>query len=221
MNRKIYMAFLLVAAALMGFSSCSENDDETPEYANWQLKNTNFADSIYSVAQKEIAAGSTKWKIYKSWSRNDSLVAASSTNCIVVEVLDEGTGSGCPLYTDSVIVHNFGRLLPSKSYPNGYVIEKSYEGTADNYNPQTAQARKWLVSGLIDGYTTALQYMHIGDRWRIYIPYTLAYGTEDYNSIPGYSDLIFDVALLGYYRAGTDVPDLHAKDHNDGLWITE
>ena len=39
--------------------------------------------------------------------------------------------------------------------------------------------------------------MHVGDRWMIYIPYTLGYGTRTSGPIPGYSTLLFEVELLG------------------------
>lgn len=38
---------------------------------------------------------------------------------------------------------------------------------------------------------------HVGDRWMIYIPYTLGYGTRTSGPIPGYSTLLFEVELLG------------------------
>jgi FKBP-type peptidyl-prolyl cis-trans isomerase FklB len=69
------------------------------------------------------------------------------------------------------------------------------------------------VSGLIDGMVTALMKMHIGDRWKVYIPYQLGYGTttSSSTSIPGYSTLIFDLTLSSYYRMDTTVPDDQAK----------
>jgi len=38
--------------------------------------------------------------------------------------------------------------------------------------------------------------MHIGDRWIIYIPYTLGYGSRASGPIPAFSTLIFEVELL-------------------------
>ena len=66
---------------------------------------------------------------------------------------------------------------------------------------------QFLVNGVITGWTTALQYMHPGDVWRIYIPYSLAYGESGNSSgsvtIPGYSTLIFDVELYAFKRTGS------------------
>lgn len=38
--------------------------------------------------------------------------------------------------------------------------------------------------------------MHPGDRWMIYIPYELGYGSRTSGPIPAYSTLIFEVELL-------------------------
>ena len=64
--------------------------------------------------------------------------------------------------------------------------------------------------------------MHIGDRWIVYVPYQLGYGTTDQSTnvvVPAYSMLIYDVRLVGYYRAGTNVPDAHAQAA--GEWVEE
>jgi hypothetical protein len=50
-------------------------------------------------------------------------------------------------------------------------------------------------SSVIEGWSLALQQMHVGDYWRVYIPYYLAYGSTKYNSIPAYSALIFTIRL--------------------------
>lgn len=221
MNRKIFFAIFLFFVASLGasmFTSCSETSTEEEEYANWQSRNVAFFDSIYNVA---LANADGKWDTIRAWSLNPNATNLARTSYIVVHKEEVGDGTECPLYTDSVIVHNFGKLLPSKTYKDGNVIEKSYEGGIDDYNEKTARAKKWAVSGLIDGYTTALQHMHVGDRWKVYVPWTLAYGTTLYNSIPAYSVLIWNIKLLGVYHAGETLPDLNAKKHTLNEWTTD
>ncbi len=219
MNRKVFLALIMFCGMLTGImTACSENDDEEQEYSNWQQRNVAYFDSIYNVALQN---NDGMWDTIRAWSLSETEAKLQPHDYIVVHKENVGDGSGCPLYTDSVIVHNLGKMLPSKSYPNGYVIEKSWNGDFADYNQQTAKAKKWYVGSLIDGYTTALQRMHIGDRWRVYVPYTLAYGTSDYNSIPGYSTLVWDITLLGYYHPGEDLPDVDAKKHNQNVWVME
>ena len=50
---------------------------------------------------------------------------------------------------------------------------------------------------VIEGWQLALQRMHVGDKWVIYIPYTMGYGNRTSGPIPAFSTLIFEVELLG------------------------
>ena len=49
-------------------------------------------------------------------------------------------------------------------------------------------------------------WLYKGDRWEIYIPYQLGYGTSDSDDIPAYSVLIFDVALCRVWAVGETGP---------------
>ncbi len=51
------------------------------------------------------------------------------------------------------------------------------------------------LSDLIEGWIIALQHMHIGDKWEIYIPSELGYGKLMQEGIPGHSTLIFEIEL--------------------------
>lgn len=50
---------------------------------------------------------------------------------------------------------------------------------------------------LIEGWIIALQQMHIGDKWELYIPAEMGYGKFSQPGIPGGSTLIFEIELLG------------------------
>lgn len=50
---------------------------------------------------------------------------------------------------------------------------------------------------LIEGWIIAIQEMHIGDRFEVYIPAEMGYGRFSQPGIPGGSTLIFDIELLG------------------------
>ncbi len=211
----LYLLALLAPVGLL--SSCSESDNEEEEFPNWKKTNEQYFNNLYAMAKSSADMGDKSWKVIRKWSLEES-TAKDPYDYIVVNVLENGTGSGCPLYTDSVKVHYEGRLLPSTSYPDGYVFDKSFTG---EFNPATALPAKFAVSGMIDGFTTALQYMHIGDRWKVYIPYQLGYGKTASGSIPAYSTstLVFDVTLVSYYRAGVEVPDSKARPATG--WIEE
>lgn len=51
-------------------------------------------------------------------------------------------------------------------------------------------------SDVVDGLKTALQHMHVGDKWEIWIPSELAYGAYERDNIRGYTTVVFEVELL-------------------------
>ena len=206
-NNTVSLLSLLALLILpLLWTSCSEETDTVEEFPNWQARNTAYWDSLYTNTQAKIAAGDTSWKIIKNWSLQDS-IASPNTDYIIVHVDEAGTGSGCPLYTDSVRVHYYGKLLPSTSYPAGYQFASSMSA---DYNPATSLPATFAVNALTDGFATALQNMHIGDNWTVYVPYTLAYGSTGTTGIPGYSTLIFKIILVAYARADGNLPSLNA-----------
>ncbi|MCD8297792.1 MAG: FKBP-type peptidyl-prolyl cis-trans isomerase [Prevotella sp.] len=191
-NLNILTLLALLALPLF-INSCSENTDTIEEFPDWQARNDTYFQNIYNIA---LDNADGNWKVIKNYSYEDT-IQLEPTKFIAVHVLEEGTGSGCPMYSDSVYVNYRGRLIPSTSYPDGFVFDENYTG---DYNPATAYPAEFYVGDLVDGFTTALQYMHIGDIWRVYVPYQLGYGSADYGNVPAYSTLIFDIALIAYFR---------------------
>lgn len=199
----------IIAGVLLGLglSSCSETSDDNSEFDNWKERNEAYFQSKYNEAK---ASASATTYVLPKWSLNDS-IATSPDNYIIVQVVEQGSGTECPMYTDSVRVHFRGRTIPTSASPDGYIVGSSYEGT---FYEATALPRMLSLSGssTTDGLATALQRMHIGDRWTVCIPYQLAFGTAAYTpssttewlsaSIPAYSTLIYDVKLVGIKHPG-------------------
>lgn len=201
MKKILYTILCLVS--MMTFSSCSEADDSTYEFDNWQQRNDTYFNSIYSQAEASIGQEKDEWRIYNKWSKVEDAIGTDKTNKIVVKVIQKGTGKESPLYSDSVRVHYEGRLMETPEHPEGTVFDCSWTG---DYNPNTMVPTKFLAGGLVDGFTTALLHMHVGDRWKVYIPYNLAYGASKQSSIPAYSTLVFDITLHSFSRPGYTMP---------------
>ena len=204
-TQAIAVAMLLAMPLL--FTACSETDETQEEYPDWKNKNQTFWNKLYTETRRHATAGYTSWKLLKSYSIEDSL-SVPNTSYIVVHVKQAGTGSGSPLGTDSVSIRYTGQLLPSTSYPAGLVFDTtSPSGTT----PATSGVAHLAVNGLVDGFATALQHMHIGDTWEVYMPWTLAYGETGSKSIPGFSVLKFEITLLSYARSGASLPPFRIR----------
>jgi len=203
-----YFIVLFFAMPLTGIlCSCSENDDTEEEFVDWQNTNESYFKTLYAQAQSKIASGDKSWKIIRCYTMPEDNAEYSYTmdieDCIVAHVVSEGEGTTLPLYTDKARVHYRGRILPSASYSSGYVFDKSYSGTFDT---ATAIPADFSISGLVDGFATAVLNMHKGDSWEVYIPYQLGYGESGSTGIPAYSTLIFDITLVDFYHPDEEKP---------------
>ena len=194
MKKDITIAMLVALLSLCMFS-CSEDDGEGGEFDNWKERNETYFNNLYNKAK-----GSTTgtWRSYKSYALEES-AATSAQDHIVVEVLKEGTGTVSPIFSDVVKIHYRGNLIPTASFPLGYQFDSSWFG---DYNLDTMSPVSGKVSSYLKGFSTALMKMHAGDRWRVYIPAALGYGsTSPSTSIPAYSTLVFDITLVSFENA--------------------
>lgn len=203
MKRRGFYFLAVALFAVFGLASCSEEDDTVEEFPNWQARNDAFFNSLTDsvINLLELNPARTDWKRIKSWSKSDS-IEGSNSDYIIVNVIEEGdAASATPLYTDTVTVHYLGRLLPSVSYPYGYVFDQSYYG---NYYDDVSKPLQMAIGNsggnmLVDGFATALQHMRRGDHWMVYIPYQLGYGSQSQTGVPAYSTLIFDLRLVDFW----------------------
>lgn len=119
----------------------------------------------------------------------DAFLAANKTKEGVVtlpsglqyKILTPGTGPK-PTVNDTVVVNYKGTLL------NG----TEFDSSSKHGSPLTH-----AVTGLIPGWTEALQLMPVGSKWQLFIPGNLAYGARGAGGDIGpNATLIFEVELL-------------------------
>ena len=97
------------------------------------------------------------------------------------KVIKAGTGKK-PKSTDTVTANYRGTLI------NGTEFDSSYK---------RGQPASFPVSGVIPGWTEALQLMEVGAKWQLFIPSNLAYGEQGAGrDIGPNSTLIFEVELV-------------------------
>jgi FKBP-type peptidyl-prolyl cis-trans isomerase FklB len=97
------------------------------------------------------------------------------------KVVSSGKGK-TPKPTDTVTTHYRGTLINGKEFDSSY---------------KRGEPVSFPVSGVIKGWTEALQLMKEGDKWQLFIPSELAYGERGAgNDIESNSTLIFDIELI-------------------------
>lgn len=98
-------------------------------------------------------------------------------------VLQEGKGEH-PTATSKVTVHYTGKLL---------------DGTVFDSSVERGEPITFGLNQVIRGWTEGLQLMTPGSKYRLFIPYNLAYGEQGAGGmIPGGATLIFDVELISF-----------------------
>lgn len=100
------------------------------------------------------------------------------------EILKKAENPGAmPTAANTVKVHYHGTNV------DGSVFDSSVE---------RGQPIEFPLTRVIKGWTEGLQYMHVGDKFKFYIPQDLAYGERPGSpKIKPFSALIFEVELLG------------------------
>ena len=89
--------------------------------------------------------------------------------------------SPTPNRNSVVTAHYVGKTI------NGKTFDSSRGGVAPAFR----------LRELIPGWIIALQKMHIGDKWELYIPAEQGYGMRSIPGIPGGSTLMFEIELIG------------------------
>jgi FKBP-type peptidyl-prolyl cis-trans isomerase FklB len=110
----------------------------------------------------------------------DGVVALPSG--LQYKILKEGTGPK-PAATDTVVCQYKGTLLDNTEFDSSY---------------KRGQPATFPVSGVIKGWTEALQLMPVGSKWQLFIPPDLAYGARGGpgGGIGPNATLVFDVELM-------------------------
>ena len=126
----------------------------------------------------------------KNQQAGDAFLAVNKTKDGVItlasglqyKVISSGQGDVSPKATDKVTTHYRGTLI---------------DGTEFDSSFSRNQPSSFPVNGVIAGWTEALQLMHVGDKWQLYIPANLAYGNRAVgDKIKANSTLIFEIELL-------------------------
>ncbi|HLV41888.1 MAG TPA: FKBP-type peptidyl-prolyl cis-trans isomerase [Brumimicrobium sp.] len=82
---------------------------------------------------------------------------------------------------------------------NGEVVENSYMGSAQNNQP----APSFSLNGVVEGWKLAIPKMREGGRYKLVLPYDLAYGEQGNQGIQPYETLTFEIEVIKSGEPGT------------------
>lgn len=178
MNYKLFALIAILGTVV--FSSCTNSNDSGVDL-EWKEYNEKIVKE--TAANPEYASRtSLSGNGYVYWKYVDDFIPDEKSS-LSTKVTQDGT----PYFTDSVSVR----------YTGWYILEDStkytFDTTEGDYNgvPKT-----FLVGGTVDGFTTMLQYMKVGQQVEVCIPQRLGYGSTAQTYIPAYTTLWFRIKLL-------------------------
>lgn len=196
---KMNYSFLSLFSMLLLFISCSERDDPG-KYINWRERNEAFIDSLQQIYDLELDP-ELKALVYQ----RDKRFAIYYK---VMKSIPEGQP---PFYTSTVHYYFREMLIDEAIFnasPTIAYYTKLYEhldvlksnikddNSIEFNSPRKLDVKKFEADEKeMAAYTEIMQHMRVGERWEVYIPWQLAYGSGGASTAPGYSAVISDVIL--------------------------
>ncbi|MEO0777772.1 MAG: FKBP-type peptidyl-prolyl cis-trans isomerase, partial [Bacteroidota bacterium] len=158
-------------AAVLGGQPTKINPSEAQQVVQQELR-------AQAAAKYESVVAEGQQFLAKNGQRPEVVTLPSG---LQYEILKTGEGPR-PQFKDKVTTHYHGTLI------DGRVFDSSVErGTPTSFP----------VNGVIPGWTEALQLMPVGSKWKLFVPYNLAYGERSAGDLIGpFSTLVFEVELL-------------------------
>jgi FKBP-type peptidyl-prolyl cis-trans isomerase FklB len=191
---------LLLSFLLLSYTACTKEVEEESDFDNWEEQNDAF------ISKWSSDSGLLKFKTYTK----NQTSTGSSSDYVYVKVVESGSGTESPLFNDTIRVAYRMRYIPTKTYIDGYLVGDTYTG---DFNWKTIGVADFALTGtLINGFSTAVLNMHVGDRWIVHIPYPLAYGNpSSHDGILDASNLIYDLALVDFWHPDETVPPFKVR----------
>lgn len=185
MKKYLQIALMIFCVSAL-FSSCKDDDN-----------NDDAAVEAYRLENEQAFAAKANDPDFMQMK-----ITGAGDNFVYAKRLKEGTKPAIPIYYNSrVTVYYRGWYATGNK--NEYFDKQEYEdGNPSLFAVSASSAVYNLISSPIAGWTLALQNMTVGEKWEVWIPQELAYGTADYQApgssttIPAYSTLVFEIEVV-------------------------
>ena len=201
MKRTLHIlpSLLFVVAVLVAATACSKSEDDSAE--RWRTAN----DAAFAAVKRDAAYTELK--------------SPGNEGSIYYKELKKGAGTKPILFTSTVSLYARGRFVadyPDNKYiRQGTVFQSWLEADGVPFTTLVSSVgvppKGFSAYTLTKGVRVALQYMHEGDKWEVWVPYTLGLG-EDEGSvfrsvmpsatatrIPAYATLVFEIEVVGVH----------------------
>ena len=186
MKKYWHITWMLVVM-LFTLAACSD-DDENEIVIDEAWKEINLA-----VFDARLQDAKTDTSLF-------TINSESGNEQIICKILKKGEGTETIYYTSKVncyykgcfVTNEDGEVVADRDsvLTQGEVFDSRLRENGDD---------KVLFevddSGLRDGFATALQHMHEGDIWEVWMPYQLGYGVSGYDDIKPYTTLVFQIEV--------------------------
>ena len=213
----LFLPFLLFVAG--AFVACEEVQEEG-KYDNWQQRNEAFIDSIKTktgdrkVLTATDADNMVEGELYAiQVPTTSSNVVPQYVYCKKLVKNEVGARPNFSGYNSSVSAFYYGTFITGDEFDGNFDGYGATDGKISlPLSDPSSDASKWptvfdspsefAVTNVIPGWTWTLQYMRVGERWMLYIPWQNGYGASGNSSgtIPGYTSLTFDVYMVGIVK---------------------
>lgn len=173
---------LFVPIILLLLAACAEDDysDVWTYYAGWRQENDEW---IQNQAKRTNPDGTLYYnKVVPSWNPNAYVLMHYFND------RNETKDNLVPMYTSTVSVKYQGKLITDTIFDSSYSLPDSLFTTT--------------LGSVIQGWSIALQDMHVGDSCEVLIPYQQAYYTSGSGLVLPFSCLKFGIKLVDipYYE---------------------
>lgn len=185
MKKYWHITWMLVVM-LFTLAACSDDENEIVIDEAWKeinlaafdarLQDAKTDTSLFTI-NSESGNGQIICKILKKGEGTETIYYTSKVNCYYKGCFVTNEDGEVVADRDSVLTQ--GEVFDSRLRENG--DDKVLFEVDD--------------SGLRDGFATALQHMHEGDIWEVWMPYQLGYGVSGYDDIKPYTTLVFQIEV--------------------------
>jgi len=194
MKKYWHITWMLVVM-LFTLAACSDDDeneiviDEAWKEINLtafdaRLQDAKTDTSLFTI-NSESGNGQIICKILKKGEGTETIYYTSKVNCYYKGCFVTNEDGEVVADRDSVLTQ--GEVFDSALRENGDDPALMTGGSTIIVNGQSQSTT--------DGFATALQHMHEGDIWEVWVPYQLGYGISGSGSIKPYTTLVFQVEV--------------------------